>query len=82
MVHGIPVVATRGTTLAKQAEEFGAALLCEDENIESLVDAMRQMEQNYDVLQSLAQAKMQAAREHFSVREFRQALLAHSKTRD
>src|SRR4029077_1337600 len=30
MVHGIPVVATRGTTLAKQAEEFGAALLCED----------------------------------------------------
>ncbi len=74
MVHGIPVVATRGTTLAKQAEEFGAAVLCEDENIESLVDAMRQMEQNYDVLQSLAQAKMQAAREHFSVREFREVL--------
>jgi glycosyltransferase involved in cell wall biosynthesis len=75
MVHGIPVVATRGSILAKQAEEFGAAVLCEDENIESLVGAIRQMEQNYDVLRSLAQAKMQAAREHFSVREFRQALL-------
>ena len=75
MVHGIPVVVTRGTTLAKQAEEFEAALLCEDENIESLVGAMRQMEENYDVLQSLAQAKMQAAREHFSVREFREALI-------
>jgi glycosyltransferase involved in cell wall biosynthesis len=75
MVHGIPVVVTSGTTLAKQAEEFGAAALCEDEDIESLVIAIRQMEQNYGVLWSLAQAKMQAAREHFSVREFREAVL-------
>jgi glycosyltransferase involved in cell wall biosynthesis len=75
MVHGIPVVATRGTTLAKQAEEFGAAVLCEDENIESLVGAIREMEQNYDALRNLALARMQTAREHFSVREFRQAFL-------
>jgi hypothetical protein len=34
------------------------------------------MEQNYGVLWSLAQAKMQAARQHFSVREFRQGLLS------
>jgi glycosyltransferase involved in cell wall biosynthesis len=78
MVHGVPVVVTRGTTLAKQAEEFGAAVLCEDENIESLVGAIRQMEQNYGVLRSLAQAKMQAAREHFSVRTFRGSLMGLS----
>jgi len=80
MVHGIPVVVTRGTSLAKQAEEFGAAVLCEDENVESLVGAISEMEQNYDVLQSLALARMQTAREHFSVRKFRESSYAESKT--
>jgi glycosyltransferase involved in cell wall biosynthesis len=75
MVHGIPVIVTGGSSLAKQAEEFGAAVVCEDGDTESLVGAIREMEKNYDALRSLAQVKMQAAREHFCVREFRETVL-------
>ena len=71
MVHGIPVVATRGTTLASQAEEFGAAVLCEDENVESLVVAMHDLEQRFDELKRRAEQQKQKACEHFSVRQFR-----------
>lgn len=85
MVHGIPVIVTRGTTLATQAQQFGAAVLCEDGDTESLVGAIREMERNYDALRSLAQSNVQNTREHFSVRKFREALLSgiehnHSQT--
>jgi len=74
MVHGIPVVATRGTTLASQAEEFGAAVVCEDENVESLVAAMREAEQNLDELKQRAEQQQAKCGEHFSVRQFRRNL--------
>lgn len=71
MVHGIPVVTTRGTTLEEQAKEFGAALFCEDENATSLVDAIHEMEQKFNALRTLAEKQISRAREHFSVAEFR-----------
>ena len=76
MVHGIPVVATRGTTLAEQAQEFGAAVLCEDENVASLVAAMHGLEQGFDELKRRAEQQKQNAGGHFSVRRFRGNLLA------
>jgi glycosyltransferase involved in cell wall biosynthesis len=79
MVHGLPVVATRGTTLAEQAEAFGAAVLCEDENVESLVAAIETLEQNYEALAATASERQAKAREHFSVRQFREALMSKAE---
>jgi glycosyltransferase involved in cell wall biosynthesis len=75
MVHGIPVVVTQGTTLASQAEEFGAAVLCEDENVESLVAAIETMKRNYESLAASARERQAKARKHFSVEHFRELLM-------
>jgi glycosyltransferase involved in cell wall biosynthesis len=75
MVHGIPIVATRGTTLAQQAEQFGAVVQCEDGSVEGLCDAIRQAEDNYTALHDSAIARAASAAEHFSVRTFRRMLL-------
>ena len=71
MVHGIPVITTQGTTLEDQAKEFGAALFCEDENPQSLVSTMREMEQKFSTLKELAGKQKSLALAHFSVMEFR-----------
>ena len=75
MVNGIPVIATRGTTLAAQAEQFGALVACVDGDCESLTAAIRTLATEYEGLLGLARQRMPAAREHFSVAHFR-ALLA------
>ena len=79
MVHGLPVVATRGTTLAEQAEQFGAAVLCEDENVESLVATMETVERDYEALAAKASERQEAARAHFSVTHFREVLTVQQK---
>jgi glycosyltransferase involved in cell wall biosynthesis len=76
MIHGIPTVVTRGTTLAEQAEQFGAAVLCEDGNVENLVQAMHYAEENIPALRERAERQKAAARAHFSVSEFRRSVLA------
>jgi glycosyltransferase involved in cell wall biosynthesis len=79
MVNGLPVVATRGTTLAEQAEQFGAAVLCEDENVESLVAAIETVERNYEALAAKASGRQGTARGHFSVRMFRETLISKAE---
>jgi glycosyltransferase involved in cell wall biosynthesis len=76
LVNGIPVITTRGTTLAQQAESTGANVLCEDGSVESLVTALGEMEREYEHLKIKASARKASAREHFSVQTFRQLLLA------
>ena len=76
MVHGIPVVTTSRTTLEDQAKEFGTAVFCEDENAGSLVEAIRKMEQDFQALKSSAEQQKAKAREHFSVKCFRELLAA------
>lgn len=78
MAQGIPVVTTRGTTLADQAREFGAAVFCEDGNVESLVQVMHQMEQDFLELQQQARARKPDVQRHFSIRNFREILLNNS----
>jgi glycosyltransferase involved in cell wall biosynthesis len=75
LVNGIPVVATRGTSLAQQAEEFGAVELCQDEQAENLAAAIETAEHGYEALVMRARARMEKARERFSVRCFRNLLL-------
>ena len=76
MVNGIPMVVTRGTTLASQAQEFGASILCEDGDLESLISAMWQCENRYSELRLQARSRMAAARQYFSVEEFRRRLVS------
>ena len=75
MTAGAPVVATRGTTLAAQAEEFGAAVLCQDGDARSLGDAICQMESAYPELRGRAADRAAAARQHFSICTFREQFL-------
>jgi glycosyltransferase involved in cell wall biosynthesis len=75
LVQGIPVVVTRGTTLADQAKELGAPVMCEDGDVESLVQAIRQVELQYQPLSEDAKSRRKAARDHFSVARFRQTTL-------
>ena len=74
MVHGIPVITTRGTTLADQTEKFGSVVFCEDGDIATVVDAIRTMEQNFLQLKVRAEQQKVKAREYFSVSEFRKTI--------
>ncbi len=76
MVHGIPVVATRGTTLEGQTAQFGASVLCEDGSVESLCEAIRCAEDNCASLREKASARAASAAEYFSMANFRSMLLA------
>jgi glycosyltransferase involved in cell wall biosynthesis len=71
---GLPIVATRRTTLAQQTEEFGACLQCDDGNAESLVIAIEKMLFEYGEMRAEAQRWRQIAQHHFSVRAFRDYL--------
>ncbi|MEI9864588.1 MAG: glycosyltransferase [Limisphaerales bacterium] len=75
MIHGLPVMATQGTTLASQAEEYGAAIPCEDGDAASLVTAIHKMEQQFADLKGHAEQQAQKCREHFSVRHFREIII-------
>jgi glycosyltransferase involved in cell wall biosynthesis len=75
MVNGLPVVATRGTTLAAQAEQFGALVPCQDGDAPSLAAAISTLAAGFEGFQATARQRMSLAREHFSVAHFR-ALLA------
>jgi glycosyltransferase involved in cell wall biosynthesis len=74
MVQGLPVVTTRQTTLEDQAKQFGAAMVCVDGEAETLIQAIHEMEQKFSTMQALAARQKPAAREHFSVAEFRRIL--------
>lgn len=75
MVQGLPVVTTRQTTLEDQSKKFGAAILCVDGEVETLVQAIHEMEQNFPAMKELAARQRTVAREHFSVAEFRRILV-------
>jgi len=74
MVNGLPVITTEGSTLWSQLERFGAGVSCKDEDVNSLVLAIRDMELKYQELSEAAILTKQKAREHFSVKNFRQIL--------
>ena len=77
MLNGMPVIATRGTTLFKQAEEYGVVIGCEEGDAESLAQAMLEVAGRFEMLRASAEDKANAAAESFSVGHFRDLL--HSK---
>jgi glycosyltransferase involved in cell wall biosynthesis len=78
-VNGIPVVTTRGTTLAGVAEEFGIGIWCEDGDSKSLAGAIAEMESNFEKMSRRAGEATAAAVELFSVREFRRIFAASAE---
>ena len=78
--RGIPIVATRGTTHAEQSEQFGAEVLCEDGSVESLCEAIRQVEDSYASLREKACARAQAASAYFSVANFQKLIIDNTST--
>lgn len=71
MVHGIPVIATTGTTLADQAGEYGACVPCDDGSVASLAAAIREAEKDHPILKRKAEGRATTAASHFSVKTFR-----------
>ena len=74
MLNGMPVIATRGTTLFEQAEEYGVVIGCEEGNAESLAEAMLEVAEDFEMMRADAEEKVNAAAESFSVAYFRELL--------
>jgi glycosyltransferase involved in cell wall biosynthesis len=74
MIHGMPVVATRGTTLFEQAEEHGVVWGCEEGSAESLARAILELAEDFEMMRASSEEKVNAAAESFSVGYFRDLL--------
>jgi glycosyltransferase involved in cell wall biosynthesis len=81
MIHGMPVVATRGTTLFEQAEEHGVVWGCEEGSAESLAEAMQEVVKSFKMLGVSAEEKVHVAAENFSVACFRKIVMKSSYER-
>ena len=75
MLSGMPVIATRGTTLFEQAEEYGVVVGCEEGNAESLAEAMMEVVERFEMLRLNAQERASVAAGFFSVKYFRELLI-------
>jgi len=74
MIQGMPVIATKGTTLFEQAEEYGAAVGCDEGDAESLAEAILEVAENFEIMRVSAREKVDGAAESFSVSFFRELL--------
>ena len=75
IINGIPVIATRGTTLFEQAQEYGEAVSCDELTPESLAAAILVAAERVDAMRWRARKKANLATESFSVKFFRNILL-------
>lgn len=76
MVRGMPVVATRQTTLWEQVNQFGAGLPCELNDVDSLSDAIWKTETQWQRFARQATSQSTIARNHFCVQAFADRLHA------
>jgi glycosyltransferase involved in cell wall biosynthesis len=75
MMHGMPVIATEGTTLHEQSNAHGCGLGCQEEAVEGLAETILEAVENFDQFQRSARAKIRDAERSFSVNHFRQLLI-------
>jgi glycosyltransferase involved in cell wall biosynthesis len=75
MIHGMPVIATEGTTLFEQAEEHGVVVGCEEGSAESLARAILKFAEQYHQFLESSSQKVLSASLHFSIDAFRSILL-------
>ena len=74
MLQDMPVIATEGTTLHQQAEEYGVVVGCEDGSAESLAQAILEVAEGFAAMRETARQKARLAAESFSVGRFRELL--------
>ncbi|MCX6963544.1 MAG: glycosyltransferase [Verrucomicrobia bacterium] len=74
MMNGMPVIATRGTTLFEQAEEYGVVIGCEEGSAESLAEAILKAAENFEMMRVSAMQRSRTAAKSFSVGYFRDLL--------
>ncbi len=75
MIHGMPVIATKGTTLFEQAEEYGVVVGCEEGNAASLARAILGVAEGFAAQRETAVHKAGLAAESFSVGYFWELLV-------
>jgi len=71
IVHGIPVLVSRGTTLEEHLNGFGVGMSCDCRNPDTLYDALICSVSKLKIRSNLALEKANDARVHFSVANFR-----------
>jgi glycosyltransferase involved in cell wall biosynthesis len=71
MMHDMPVIATHGTTLFEQAEEFGEVVGCEDGNAESLARAILEGYTKFNDFHEFTEFKKNVLTNHFSIANFK-----------
>jgi glycosyltransferase involved in cell wall biosynthesis len=74
MMNGMPVIATRGTTLFEQAEDYGVVIGCEEGSAESLAEAILKAAENFEMMRVSAMQRSTTAAKSFSVGYFRDLL--------
>jgi glycosyltransferase involved in cell wall biosynthesis len=79
MLNGMPVIATRGTTLFEQAEEYGVVVGCEEGSAESLARAILEVAEGFGVMREAAEQKAEMVARSFSVGYFREVLNGTTK---
>jgi glycosyltransferase involved in cell wall biosynthesis len=72
MIHGMPVIATQGTTLFEQAEEYGVVVGCEEGSAESLARAILGVAEEFGGMREMAERRAGTAAGSFSVGYFRE----------
>lgn len=75
MVHGIPVIASEGTTVWSQVREFGAGVSVNEGDPVAIANAMRHLAANLEDYAKQAHATKERARFHFSIQTFRRLFL-------
>jgi glycosyltransferase involved in cell wall biosynthesis len=74
MMNGMPVIATRGTTLFDQADEYGVVVGCGEGSAESLAEAILEIAEGFEKMRASAKKFSEKAAESFSVAYFREFL--------
>jgi glycosyltransferase involved in cell wall biosynthesis len=74
MMNGMPVIATRGTTLFDQADEYGVVVGCGEGSAESLAEAILKAAENFEMMRVSAMQRSTTAAQSFSVGFFRDLL--------
>ena len=75
MIHGIPVLVSRGTTLDEHMNRFGAGMDIPANNVSALAEAFGKVVDSAGELKSQARLKAALARREFSVSNFRGLLM-------
>jgi glycosyltransferase involved in cell wall biosynthesis len=74
MQASVPIIVACGTTLHQQAVQHGTPIVCQQDNPQSVLQAMQHAIQNMQHLKADAEKSAASSQAHFSVKTFRQLI--------